>query len=111
MATLIAILPFLTNQPLDWPALARLMIVVFACVLVYQGRLWARWLILLFAGLAAGVLVLQGFRPGLAWVWRLAFILIGGRLLWALGFLFLSPAAKAYYASVAPASGHDSHGV
>ncbi len=100
MATILAILPALYGAQIPVANVARLFVSILACVLVFQGKLWARWVLVFFVGLVGAFAVTQVFNPSLDWGWRLVFGGLGARILWEVHFLFTSPVAKAYYQRV-----------
>ena len=84
----------------------RPLIVALACLLVWQGRLWARWLLLLFGLgilLAGPIAVGNNLSPstrGGALSWIASFLYAASLLV-----LFVAPDARAYLATAAAIQG------
>jgi len=101
MATALALLPAIYGETIPVANLARLFVVILACALVFQGRMWARWVLVVFVGLVAAFALLTAVADGtLPFWWRLAFGVLGARVLWELRFLFFSGLAREYFDAV-----------
>ena len=98
---MLVILPVLVGEPFHVLRVARLTVVIFSCVAVYQGRAWVRWVLVLSVGVAGGYAVLQLFNGSIALFWRLILGVLGARILWYLWVIFYSPEARGYFGGTA----------
>jgi hypothetical protein len=76
----------------------RLAAIAISGILVIRGFRWARWLLVLLTGIAAGFAALLAVVRPLPWGWRVAFLAYGVGTLWCLAGLFRAP-ASAYFSN------------